>query len=274
MVEQAVPGATFLLNSPYGPDEVWEHLPARGAGRRSCEKKLKLYVIDAYKVARETGMGVRINTIMQTCFFAISGVLPRDEAIGHIKKTHREDLLAQGRRGGPEELRRRGPHPRAPLRGEAPRAAQVTGTPRPPAVSEAAPDFVKRVTALMLAGKGDLLPVSAFPVDGTWPTGTSKWEKRSHRARDPGVGAEPLHPVQQVRAHLPARRHPARSSSAPEALASAPQGFVTMDFKSAGGEGRASTRSRSRRTTARAARSASRFARPSRRPRRARRRST
>src|SRR5512133_2270119 len=169
MVEQAMPGATFLLNSLYGPDEVWDKLLAKG---------IKLYVIDAFKVARDTGMGVRINTIMQTCFFAISGVLPRDEAIAHIKKSIEKTYA----RKGAEVVQKNFAavdHTLAHLYEVSTAGKKATGKRRPPAVAESAPDFVKRVTALMLAGKGDLLPVSAFPIDGTWPTATSKWEKRS-----------------------------------------------------------------------------------------------
>jgi pyruvate-ferredoxin/flavodoxin oxidoreductase len=177
MVEFAVPGATFLLNSIYGPDQVWEHLP-REVQEQILQKQLRLFVIDAFKVARETGMGVRINTVMQTCFFAVSGVLPRDEAIGHIKKTIEKTY----QRKGADVVRKNFEavdQTLANLHEVKLEGRQVNGPPRPPAVALEAPDFVQRVTSLMLAGKGDLLPVSAFPVDGTWPTGTSRWEKRS-----------------------------------------------------------------------------------------------
>ena len=177
MVEFAVPGATFLLNSIHGPDQAWEQLP-REVQEQILRKQLKVYVIDAFKVARETGMGVRINTVMQTCFFAISGVLPRDEAIGHIKKTIEKTY----QRKGVEVVRKNFEavdQALANLHELKIEGKQVNGKPRPPAVSEAAPDFVQRVTSLILAGKGDLLPVSAFPVDGTWPTATAQWEKRS-----------------------------------------------------------------------------------------------
>jgi pyruvate-ferredoxin/flavodoxin oxidoreductase len=177
MAEFAVQGGTFLLNSIYGPEQVWERLP-REVQEQILQKQLKLYVIDAFKVARETGMGVRINTVMQTCFFAISGVLPRDEAIGHIKKTIEKTY----QRKGADVVRKNFEavdQTLANLHEVKLAGKQVNGTPRPPTVSEAAPDFVQRVTSLILAGKGDLLPVSAFPVDGTWPTATAQWEKRS-----------------------------------------------------------------------------------------------
>ncbi|MCX7895004.1 MAG: pyruvate:ferredoxin (flavodoxin) oxidoreductase, partial [Thermoanaerobaculum sp.] len=177
MLNYAVEGATFLLNSPFGPDEVWDHLP-REMQQQIIDKKLKFYVIDAYRVAKETGMGVRINTIMQTCFFAISGVLPRDEAIAKIKETIEKTY---GKKGA-EVVRKNFAAVDTTLANlfEVKVPAQVTATrTRPPVVSDKAPEFVKRVTAVMMAGQGDFLPVSAFPVDGTWPVGTTQWEKRN-----------------------------------------------------------------------------------------------
>jgi len=229
MVEQAVPGATFLLNSPYGPDEVWEKLP-REVQAEILEKKLKLYVIDAYKVARDTGMGVRINTIMQTCFFAVSGVLPRDEAIAHIKKTIEKTYA----RKGSEVVRKNFAavdHTLAHLYPVSLDGRQAHGSPRPPPVSDAAPDFVKRVTALMLAGKGDLLPVSAFPVDGTWPTATSKWEKRSIAQEIPVW--EPGICIQCNKCAIICPHAAIRPKYYPaDLLPAAPQGFLAMDYKS------------------------------------------
>jgi len=230
MVEQAGPGATFLLNSPYGTDEVWDRLP-REVQEQILGKKLKFYVIDAYKVAKDTGMGVRINTIMQTCFFAISGVLPRDEAIGHIKKTIEKTYS----RKGAEVVRKNFEavdHTLAHLFEVKTEGRQATGAPRPPAVAEVAPEFVKRVTALMLANQGDLLPVSAFPVDGTWPSGTSRWEKRSIALEIPIW--EPSLCIQCNKCALicphaairPKYYEPARAGGAPA-------GWKSMDFKSA-----------------------------------------
>jgi pyruvate-ferredoxin/flavodoxin oxidoreductase len=177
MLDFAGPGATFLLNTPFGPDEVWDHLP-REVQQSIVEKNLKLFVIDAYKVAKDTEMGVRINTIMQTCFFAISGVLPRAEAIEQIKKAIKKtygkkgDVVVQKNFAAVD-------HTLAHLF-EVKVPGKVTATrSMPPTVSDAAPDFVKRVTAVMMSGKGDLLPVSAFPVDGTWPVATTQWEKRN-----------------------------------------------------------------------------------------------
>jgi len=177
VLEYAAPGAVFLLNAPHAADAVWDHLP-REMQEQIVEKKIRFFAIDAYALAKKVGMGGRINTIMQTCFFGISGILPRDEAIGHIKKSIEKSY---GKRG-PEVVRRNWEvvdQALANLQEVAvPGAPSATRT-RPPLVSEKAPDFVQKITAVMLAGKGDLLPVSAFPVDGTWPTGTAKWEKRN-----------------------------------------------------------------------------------------------
>ncbi len=177
VLDLAAPGAVVLVNSVHGPEEVWGALP-REAQETIVARKLRLYTIDAYKVARETGMGARINTIMQTCFFAISGVLPREEAIAQIKKAIEKTYT----RKGPEVVQKNFAAVDATLASlhevSVPPAAD-SDRHRPAAVPEEAPDFVKRVTGLMLAGQGDLLPVSAFPVDGSWPLGTTKWEKRN-----------------------------------------------------------------------------------------------
>lgn len=177
MLDAAVPGATFLLNAPYPPEEIWEKLP-RKVQEQIVEKELKLYVIDAYKLARESNMGRRINTIMQTCFFAISGILPREDAIEEIKKAIRKTY---GKKG--EALVQQNfaavDHAIANLHEvDYPKEAN-SSIELPPVVSEEAPDFVKSVLGKMLAGKGDELPVSALPVDGTYPCATSQWEKRN-----------------------------------------------------------------------------------------------
>jgi pyruvate-ferredoxin/flavodoxin oxidoreductase len=177
MLKYAVPGATFLLNSPYGKDEVWDKLP-RKVQQQIIDKKLKFYVIDGYKVARDTGMGSRVNTIMQTCFFAISGVLPREDAIGKIKESIKktygkkgEDIVRKNYEAVDQTL--------ANLFEIAVPGQATSPHDMPPVVSPEAPDFVKNVTAKIMAGLGDDLPVSAMPVDGTWPSGTTKWEKRN-----------------------------------------------------------------------------------------------
>jgi len=177
VLEHAAPGAIFLLDAPYPVDQVWEHLP-REMQEQMVEKHIRFFTIDAHALAKEVGMGGRINTIMQTCFFGISGILPRDEAVAHIKKFIEK---AYGKRGA-EVVRRNREMVDQTLANlhevKVPGIASATRA-RPPIVSERAPDFVQKVTAIMLAGKGDLLPVSAFPVDGTWPLGTAKWEKRN-----------------------------------------------------------------------------------------------
>ena len=177
MTGYAVPGGIFLLNAPFGKDEIWGHLP-REVQRDLIEKKLKFYVIDAVEVARKTGMGGRINTIMQTCFFAVSGVLPPEEAIAKIKQTIKKTYEKKGMEvvqknyAAVDETLANMHEVRVP--------AAVTATRgRPAIVSDAAPDFVKRVSAVIIEQKGDSLPVSAFTPDGTWPTATSQWEKRN-----------------------------------------------------------------------------------------------
>jgi pyruvate-ferredoxin/flavodoxin oxidoreductase len=177
VLESARQEAILLLNSPYGPDEVWDHLP-RNAQQQLIDKQIRLYVIDASSVARETGMGNRTNTIMQTCFFAISGVLPRDEAISKIKESIRKTY---GKKGD-EVVQKNFAAVDQTLahlhRVEVPRQAD-SRIEMPPVVPSEAPEFVQRVTAAMMAGKGDQLPVSALPIDGTYPSGTTRWEKRN-----------------------------------------------------------------------------------------------
>ncbi len=173
----AAPGAVFLLNAPYGPDEIWNHLP-RAAQESILKKKLQFYVIDGYKVAREAGMGSRINTIMQTCFFAISGVLPHDEAIEQIKKAIQKTY---GKRGD-AVVRQNFAAVDAALAHLCPVALpeKITATfDILPVVPNAAPAFVHDILGAMAAGHGDALPVSALPPGGTFPTGTAQWEKRN-----------------------------------------------------------------------------------------------
>jgi pyruvate-ferredoxin/flavodoxin oxidoreductase len=170
-------GGTFLLNAPYPTDQVWDNLPLK-AQETIIEKDLKVYVIDALDVAKKTGMGVRINTIMQTCFFAISGVLPKDEAIKsikqYIKKTYGkkgEEIVAKNYKAVDETLSHLN---KIEVPGKATSDIILKA-----AVPDAAPDFVKNVTGKIISGHGDDLPVSSFSVDGTWPTGTTQWEKRN-----------------------------------------------------------------------------------------------
>lgn len=179
----AAPGAVVLLNAPYAKEAVWDRLP-REMQAQILEKKLQVYVIDASAVAREAGMAGRINSVMQTCFFAISGVLPREEAIACIKHSIEKTY----KKKGAEVIARNFAAVDATLANlhQLPIPGAVTSQhDRIPVVSKKAPDFVQRVTAVMMANQGDLLPVSAFPPDGTWPTGTSKWEKRDIAAEVP-----------------------------------------------------------------------------------------
>ncbi len=177
MLHALVPGGTFLLNSPFGPEEVWEHLP-RSVQEQLIAKKAKFYVIDAYQVAKDTGMGSRMNTIMQVCFFAISQVLPREQAIEAIRKSIRDTY---GRKG--EEIVRKNMQAVDETLAhlfEVKLPAQANSTfdvvaPFP----STAPAFDRNVLGTIYGGHGDDLPVSAFPVDGTFPTGTAKWEKRN-----------------------------------------------------------------------------------------------
>jgi len=178
ILENAAVGATFLLNSPHAHDVVWQYLP-RPIQQSIIAKRLKVYVIDAYKVARVAGMGGRINTIMQTCFFAISGVLPRETAIAKIKET----IVKTYKRKGEEVIQKNFAaveHSLANLHEIiVPEAVSDGAKELLPMVSVAAPDFVQQVIAPMMAGRGDELPVSALPIDGTYPCGTTKWEKRN-----------------------------------------------------------------------------------------------
>jgi pyruvate-ferredoxin/flavodoxin oxidoreductase len=173
----AEPGGTFLLNSPYSAEEVWAHLPAN-VQSAIVSKKLKFIVIDAYGVARQENLGPRINTVMQTCFFALSGVLPREQAIEAIKKAIKKSYSKMGdvvveKNNAAVDAALAHMHEvtvpaDAPLNGH-----------QKAALAAAASDFIRNVTVKIIEGKGDELPVSALPVDGTFPSGTTKWEKRN-----------------------------------------------------------------------------------------------
>ena len=177
MLENAAQGATFLLNAPYGPNEVWDHLP-REVQEQIIAKDLKFYVIDAYRVAKETGMGVRINTIMQTAFFALSGVLPRDEAIAAIKSAIKKTYGKRGEAVVQKNFAAVDMTVANLFRVEV-MDAVTSSIEMPPVVPPEAPEFVQKVTATIMARKGDTLPVSAMPIDGTYPSATTQWEKRN-----------------------------------------------------------------------------------------------
>ncbi len=170
-------GATFLLNAPYGPNEIWDKLP-RSVQRSIIEKDLEFYVIDAYRVAKETGMGVRINTIMQTAFFALSKVLPRGEAISAIKEAIKKTYGKRGEAVIQQNYSAVDAAVANLFRVEV--MDRVTSQfDMPPVVSPEAPEFVQEVTATIMARKGDTLPVSKMPIDGTYPSATTQWEKRN-----------------------------------------------------------------------------------------------
>ncbi len=177
ILETAEAGATLLLNSPYDATEVWDHLP-RSVQEVIIAKRIKVYSINAFAVAKANQLGNRINTIMQTCFFALSGVLPRDEAIVQIKDSIRKTY---GKRGESVVLQNFAAVDAALANlHEVLIPAQSTSTvDLHQAVAKEAPKFVQQVTAEIMAGRGDSLPVSAFPVDGTYPVGTAQWEKRN-----------------------------------------------------------------------------------------------
>jgi len=177
MLANALDGATFLLNTTHSAEQVWNALPYN-AQKTLIDKRMKLYVIDAYKVAKDTGMGRRINTIMQTCFFALSGVLEREAAIAKIKKALEKTYA----RKGPDVIRKNFAaidHTLSHLFEVKIAEAITAQKSTKPIVPERAPKFVREVTASMMTGHGDSLPVSAMPIDGTYPSGTTKWEKRN-----------------------------------------------------------------------------------------------
>ncbi len=177
VVELAVPGATFLLNSQTEPDKVWNTLP-RVTQEDIIKKKMKFFVIDAYKVAKDNGMGVRINTVMQTCFFAISGVLPRDEAIAYIKKAIKKTYGSKGEQIVQMNFKAVDQTLANLHEVAVPPAATSTIEIRPPVPAEA-PDFVRNVVGSMIVGRGDEITVAQLPNDGAFDSGTTQFEKRN-----------------------------------------------------------------------------------------------
>jgi len=228
VLERAAPGATFLLNSPFGPDKIWTHLPL-AVQEKILALKLRLYVVDALKVAHETGLRGRINTIMQTCFFALAGVLPPEEATARIKKAIEKSydktgpaIVEQNFRAVDLAL--------AHLFEVDLTGKEALGEPALPIIPDDAPELVRRVTAMMLAGKGDLLPVSAFPVDGTWPLSTSRYEKRNIALEipiwDPSICIQ-CNQCALICPHAAIRAKVVE----PEALEAAPEGFRSVPYK-------------------------------------------
>lgn len=228
MLQYTIEGGVFLLNSPYGPDDVWDRIP-RKVQQQIIDKKLKFYVIDAYDVANKTGMGGRINTVMQTCFFAISGVLPKDEAIAAIKTAIKKTYGAKGDEivqknyqavdGTLENL----------FEVKVPSAA-TSKIEMPPVVSPKAPRFVQEVTAEIMAGRGDSIPVSKFPDDGTFPTGTASWEKRCIALEIPVWDPEIC--IQCAKCAIVCPHSAIRMNIYPaDALAGAPETFKSADAR-------------------------------------------
>ncbi len=173
----AASGATFLLNSVYGPEQVWDELP-RSVQQQIIAKKLRFFVIDAVKVAQEAGLKKRTNTVLQTCFFALSGVLPREEAIKQIKKSIRKTYESKGEQVVQQNFKAVDDTLANLYEVSVPTSA-TSQFDRVPNVPESAPLFVRQVTAKMFEAQGDQIPVSLMPVDGTFPSGTSAWEKRN-----------------------------------------------------------------------------------------------
>ncbi|MGZ8221423.1 MAG: pyruvate:ferredoxin (flavodoxin) oxidoreductase [Methylobacter sp.] len=177
MLANAAENAVFLLNSPEPVERVWESLPAK-MQRQMIDKNIRFYVIDGYEVAEKSGMGKRINTIMQTCFFAISGVLPQEQAIADIKHAVEKTYGKKGQRI--VELNFKAIDETLACLHAVPLPTEVSSHfDIKSVITDAAPDFIKRVTGEIIAGRGDALPVSAMPVDGTFPTGTAAYEKRN-----------------------------------------------------------------------------------------------
>ncbi len=177
MLSFARDGATFLLNSSYGPNEVWDRLPL-SVQRDLIDKHIRFYVIDATDVAMKTGMAGRINTIMQTCFFALSGVLPPDDAIAQIKKAIEKTYFKKGQSVIDKNFEAVDKTLENLFEVNVPKQTNAAAA-KDRGMPAAAPDFVKTVTQMMIEGRGDDIPVSMMPVDGTYPSGTSKWEKRN-----------------------------------------------------------------------------------------------
>ena len=228
ILKHAEEGATFLLNTPYPPEEVWDHLP-RKVQEEIINKKLKFYAIDAYKVAKETGMGARINTIMQTCFFAISGVLPKEEAIQKIKEAIRktygkkgEDVVRMNFNAVDKALEN--------LKEISVPEKPTSTIEMTPVVPDKAPEYVKNVLAKIIAMEGDELPVSAFPEDGTFPTGTAQWEKRNIALEVPVW--EPDLCIQCGKCVMVCPHSTIRAKVYdPKYLENAPETFKSMDYK-------------------------------------------
>jgi pyruvate-ferredoxin/flavodoxin oxidoreductase len=229
VLARAADGATFLLNSPYGHDEVWSRIPVE-VQRQIIDKRLRFYVIDASRVARDAGLPGRVNTVLQACFFALAGVLPQDQAIAAIKGAIQKTYSKRGttvleRNYAAVDLALSEMHEvKVPSVTAGDRHMRLV-------VPAAAPDFVQRLTAQMMAGNGDLLPVSAMPIDGMFPVGTARWERRDIAEElplwDPSICID-CAKCALVCPHAAIRM----KVFSPEELANAPQGFQYKEWKS------------------------------------------
>ena len=230
VLELAAPGAVFLLNTPRSAAEVFESLP-EDVARTIVERKLRFYVIDAHKVSTDVGLPGRVSTVMQGCFFALSGVLPREQAFAAARRAIEKTFK---RRGAEVVKRNIDALELAEARMAAvPVPAELPTRRRAEAVPAAAPEFVKRVSAAMIAGHGNRLPVSAFPPDGTWPSATAQWEKRSIAREIPDW--DPKICIQCNKCALVCPHAAIRAKlCAPEALANAPASFQTTEWKAGG----------------------------------------
>ncbi|HYB13149.1 MAG TPA: pyruvate:ferredoxin (flavodoxin) oxidoreductase [Myxococcota bacterium] len=226
---RAAPGARFLLNSPHSPAQLWESLPSR-VQQAVLEKKLELWTVDAHRVAREVGLAGRINTVMQPCFFALCGVLPREQALTAIRHSIEKTYA---RRGQTIVERNLAAVDRAlgALQRVAVPAAGASAREEPPRIPETRPEFVQRVTERLLAGEGDLLPVSALPADGTFPSGTARFEKRMLAEQIPVW--DPTLCIDCGKCAIACPHAAVRMKVYPEAAcAQAPAGFLTKPFRS------------------------------------------
>jgi pyruvate-ferredoxin/flavodoxin oxidoreductase len=228
VVEHAAKGGTFLLNSPYGKDEVWDKLP-RSVQQHIVDKDLKFYGINARKIAADAGMGKRINTVMMVCFFALSDFLDHDASIRYIKDAIEKSYGSKGRKV--VEMNNAVVDATLAHLEQVDVPATISSNfDIPPIVSPDAPDFVQNVTAKMLAGKGDLLPVSAFPVDGTWPTDTAQWEKRNLALEIPAWTEELCIQCNKCALVCPHAAIRVKAYDG-DALDGAPSTFKAMDYK-------------------------------------------
>jgi pyruvate-ferredoxin/flavodoxin oxidoreductase len=228
VLDNAVEGATVLLNVPFPTGEVWARLPLK-IQQIIIKRNLKLYAINAYEVAKETGMGARINTIMQTCFFYLSGILPQDEAIAAIKNAIKKTYGSKG-----DKLIQMNYHAVDQSIAHL-HSIELPGRPdsqlrKPPTVPEEAPDFVRNVTARIMAGEGDQLPVSAMPDDGVWPVATTQWEKRNIALEIPVWDPEVC--IQCAKCSVVCPHATIRPKVYdPAALSKAPETFKSVDAK-------------------------------------------